>query len=131
MLDLKYKMNVTIIDKDDFQRHILLLLLSSAGFENVSAFSSFEDVVDNPGENKTFFIDVNLFLEKKIPLSGLIIVTGQEREDKLIANAFENGAHSFLPKPFTKEGLETALKDAKLIFESIHQRAAVTIMNDE
>ncbi|HBW48104.1 TPA: hypothetical protein DEF17_09300 [bacterium] len=113
-------MRIAVVDKEEFQRRILILLLESIGKEKVESYASLEEISNQFHNEDIVIIDLYNFEKFQIVRDSkpFVIVSAQERHDKLLADSLSNGADSFILKPFTKEGLEQAIKDAKLMKET-------------
>jgi len=113
-------MKAVIIDPIPYQRRILVRLLEAQGH---AAIEERDDLAAAPlpvGPGDVLFVEAALHeaAPPEFVVSGaLVIVTGAERIEPLIARQFERGAHAFLAKPYTREGLLAALADGRLMKE--------------
>lgn len=112
-------MKAIIVDPVTYQRRILVRLLEAQGHE---AIEERAELAPPPaGPEDILFVEAALHAEAPPGLAAsgaLVIVTGAERSEPLIARQFERGAHAFLAKPYTREGLLAALADGRLMREA-------------
>lgn len=101
-----------VIDPAEFQRRILGMLLREQGYESVVEASTAEECAEL-ATNDVVFVDADSFSARLAPAE--IVVTGPERSDETLARRIGEGAAAFLIKPFTKQGLERALRDLELM----------------
>jgi CheY-like chemotaxis protein len=114
-------MKAVIIDPVPYQRRILARLLETEGHEAIEERNDLLAATPRFNEGDILFVEAAIHDEATpglVASGALVIVTGAERIESLIARQFERGAHAFLAKPYTREGLLAALADGKLMKEA-------------
>lgn len=108
-------MRVLVVDPTPFQRRILALLLEARGIPGVESAAHPDELSPaDPGD--LVFCEASL-LVPAIPSGlarGMVIATGTEKADAVLAEAVAAGAAAFLTKPYTEARLGLALADLEL-----------------
>ena len=114
---------VLIADDDPVMRHLLAAIVKQQRCEVVIASDGREAyrVLQADSEFRAAILDISMpFLEgldlvhymrseKRLMKIPIMIITAEENL-KLMADSFSAGATAFLPKPFTSEQLESAIR---------------------
>ncbi len=114
---------VLIADDDPVMRHLLAAIVKQQQCEVVIASDGREAyrVLQADSEFRAAILDISMpFLEgldlvhymrseKRLMKIPIMIITAEENL-KLMADSFSAGATAFLPKPFTSEQLESAIR---------------------
>ena len=114
---------VFIADDDPVMRHLLTAAVKQQGCEVVTAGDGREAyrILQADAKFRAVILDINMpFLEgldlvhymrseKRLMKIPIMIITAQENL-KLMNDSFSAGATAFLPKPFTSDQLESAVR---------------------
>ncbi len=116
------QMTVYAIDREAHQREILRRLFESSGVLDFTSAAAPEELTVVPGREDVVVVEAVQFEALRAHRDGdgpSVIVSAPGRGDARIAECLARGAHAFLTKPFTREGLETALADARAIRKDV------------
>lgn len=115
--------SILIIDDDRWMARILARFISSLGFNPIMVFDPFAGIAKAVKEKPTLIFldllmpemngDTTLKVLKKIKSIKhipVIIVSGHI-EEKVLAEAFREGASAFLSKPFSKSSLANKIEE--------------------
>ena len=111
-------MKAVIIDPVAYQRRILARILEASGHEAIEERAEIGDALVSTSADDLLFIEAARLDDPAVELdrvAALIIVTGAERDEAEIASQLRRGAHAFLSKPYTAEGLKAALADGRAL----------------
>lgn len=122
-MDLDQKTNVLIVDDMSISRQILLTLLENNGLTNVRTAQDASRAMDEVARERPDIVIADLHmpgrngyellqkLRQDEATAGLpFILTSGDDSNPLVVQSLEEGADSFLPKPFKVDDLLRAIK---------------------